>query len=155
MKWKRRSRTWRKSPKPVRKPRSEILGTIERIRQNEVDHWGARVASVRQQIAGIDQELGELQERINSASSSSAPEYIGFLANYLKMIEVHKSLLGSKRQALELQEQTLTEKFEESFAEVKTIETVVKQARQSEQQAEAQAEMSMLDELALMAHRRA
>lgn len=135
--------------------RVSTLTLLSRLKQNEVDQYASQLGTIRSRIQSIETQLQELQDRLNSEGQTFQPEYIAYLGNFLKAIEFRRSVFVAQKDGLERDAAKLEEALLRLFSEAQVRKTALKDLVKQEEAQENAREVAYLDELALIAHRRA
>lgn len=130
------------------KRRIAALSVIQRIKEHELDEHAARMGIVRQHQAAIENELENLQNRVDTEAHISSPEAAPFLAGFLRAIETRRTFLLEELKSLERSAAEIEEHLFDAFTEARTNETVLDKTRYESRKQDEMAEQAALEEVA-------
>ena len=128
--------------------RIKALTTLQRIKEHELDEQAAKMNIIRAAQGKLQRELDELDHRIETETEITTPEAAPFLAGFLHAVEQRRRVLNAEMEKLNQEAALIEGRLFETFAEVRTNESVLDKTLDEKRREEDLAERSALEEVA-------
>ena len=128
--------------------RIKALTTLQRIKEHELNEQAAKMNIIRAAQGKLQVELDVLNHRVETESEITTPEAAPYLGGFLHAVEQRRGFLNIEMQKLEEEAALIEGRLFETFAEVRTNESVLDKTRDEKRRDEDLAERTALEEVA-------
>lgn len=128
--------------------RISALQLIQRIKQHEIDSFAARMTLIRNEQAALQNELRDLQARLEDEAHISSPEDAPYLAGFLRAVEARRAFLSEQLAELDRQAETIERELLGIYKEAKANDAVLDRSLEEKRKQDERREIAATEEIA-------
>ncbi len=138
------------SSRAAARRRLRALDVLERMTRHEMRDEAQRLGQLRAEIAGIGQQVAELEQRMAREARVTSPESAPYVAGFIRALRREITAAETRRTELEREADSLDEVVREKFRQAKVFDHLATQNRQKAAAQRERAEAAARDEMVLM-----